>query len=286
MTIVVGTRGSPLAMAQTRLVAERLEDDVDIRVVHTEGDRSGRPLRELGDGVFVTALEDALRSGAIDVAVHSLKDLPTEERGDLVIAAIPERGDPRDVLITASHGGVASLRSCAVVGTSSPRRAAFLHALRPDAVARDIRGNVGTRVRKVLDGEFDAAILARAGLCRLGVEFAEEETLDGVEWPTAPGQAALAVQCRADDRALRAHLSLLDHEASRLAVTAERALLRSLGGSCAIPLGAWARVEGGAIAMDAALALPNGVVRICVRGSDPLAVAAAAAEQLGQPAHA
>ncbi len=286
MTVVLGTRGSPLALTQTRLVAERIEGGVDIRTVRTEGDRSERPLRELGDGVFVTALEDALRSGEIDVAVHSLKDLPTEERGDLVIAAIPQRADPRDVLITASHGGLASLRAGAVVGTSSPRRAAFLRALRPDLVARDIRGNVGTRMRKVMDGEYDATILALAGLRRMGVDVAEEEILDGIEWPAAPGQAALAVQCRADDRGLRERLSVLDHEPSRLAVTAERALLRSLGGSCAIPLGAWARIDGTAIAMDAALALPDGVVRVSVRGSDPFAVAAAAARKLGQPAHA
>lgn len=286
MTVVLGTRGSPLAVAQTRLIAERLEGSVEIRTVRTEGDRSERPLRELGDGVFVAALEDALRSGEIDVAIHSLKDLPTEERGDLAIAAIPRREDPRDVVITADRRGLASLRAGAAVGTSSPRRTAFLRAVRPDVTARDIRGNVDTRMRKVMDGDYDATILAHAGLRRMSVDVAEVEILDGVEWPTAPGQAALAVQCRPDDRDLRERLSALDDEASRLAVTAERALLRSLGGSCAIPLGAWARVEGNVIAMDAALALADGVVRVSVRGPDPFAVAAAAARQLGQPARA
>ncbi|MFN2520458.1 MAG: hydroxymethylbilane synthase [Candidatus Limnocylindria bacterium] len=286
MTIVLGTRGSLLALAQARLVADRIEGGVEIRAVRTAGDHSDRPLRELGDGVFVTGLEDALRSGEIDVAVHSLKDVPTEERGDLTIAAIPQRADPRDALITGSRGGLASLRAGGVVGTSSPRREAFLRALRPDALTREIRGNVGTRLSKVAGGDYDATILACAGLRRIGVDVAEEEILDGMEWPAAPGQAALAVQCRTDDRELRSRLSLLDHEPSRLAVTAERALLRSLGGSCAIPLGAWARIDGTAIAMDAALAFPDGVVRVSVRGPDPFAVAAAAARELGQPAHA
>lgn len=286
MRVVLGTRGSPLALAQTQLVADRIGGDAEIRIVHTDGDRSERPLHELGDGVFVTALENALRSGEIDVAVHSLKDLPTEERGDLVIAAVPQRADPRDVLITASRDGLAGLRVGAVVGTSSPRRAAFLRALRPDAVTRDIRGNVGTRLRKVREGEYDGTVLALAGLRRLGIDVSEIEILDGIAWPPAPGQAALAVQCRAADHELRARLSLLEDQPSRDAVTAERALLRSLGASCAIPLGAWARVEGLAIVMDAALALPDGVRRIHVEAADPLVVAAAAARALGQAAHA
>lgn len=286
MRVVLGTRGSPLALAQTQLVADRIGGDGEIRIVHTDGDRSERPLHELGDGVFVTALENALRSGEIDVAVHSLKDLPTEERGDLVIAAVPQRADPRDVLITASRDGLAGLRACAVVGTSSPRRAAFLRSLRPDAVTRDIRGNVGTRLRKVGDGEYDGTVLALAGLRRLGIAVSEVEILDGIAWPPAPGQGALAVQCRADDRELRSRLSLLDDQPSRDAVTAERALLRSLGASCAIPLGAWARFEDLVIVMDAALALPDGVRRVHVEGADPFAVATAAARGLGQPTYA
>lgn len=286
MKIVLGTRGSALALAQARIVADQMACDVEVRVIRTDGDRSDRPLQELGDGVFVTALENALRAGEIDFAVHSLKDLPTEEREDLVVAAVPKRADPQDVLITASRGGLDSLRAGGVVGTSSPRRAAFLHCLRPDASTRDIRGNVDTRMRKVQDGEYDGTMLALAGLRRLGISVGDAEILDGLQWPPAPGQAALAVQCRATDHELRAQLQELDDRPSNLAVRAERALLRLLGGGCAIPLGAWARVEAGVIVMDAALALADGIVRTSARGSDPDAVAHAAARGLGQVARA
>jgi hydroxymethylbilane synthase len=286
VTIVLGTRGSALALAQARIVADQLAGEVEIHVIRTEGDGSDRPLQELGDGVFVTALENALRAREIDIAVHSLKDLPTEEREDLVIAAVPQRADPQDVLITASRGGLDSLRVGGVVGTSSPRRAAFLRCLRPDASTRDIRGNVDTRMRKVRDREYDGTILALAGLRRLDVPVGDAEILDGLLWPPAPGQAALAVQCRASDHELRAQLEGIDDRPSNLAVRAERALLRLLGGSCAIPLGAWARVDAGVIVMDAALALADGIVRTSARGSDPDAVAHAAAQGLGEAAHA
>jgi hydroxymethylbilane synthase len=154
--IRIGTRGSALALAQARIVAERLGSDAEIRVIHTAGDISDRPIRELGDGVFVTAIEGALRLGRVDVAVHSLKDLPTDEPADLFIAAIPQREDPRDVIVTRSRSGLEGLARNAIVGTSSPRRSAFLRALRPDAISRDIRGNVETRLRKVQGGEYDA----------------------------------------------------------------------------------------------------------------------------------
>ncbi|MEK7285289.1 MAG: hydroxymethylbilane synthase, partial [Chloroflexota bacterium] len=178
MTLVIGTRGSALALAQARIVAAALGADVELRVVRTAGDASERPIAELGDGVFVAALEDALRRGDVDVAVHSLKDLPTEERSDLVIAAIPAREDPRDVLVTRERGGLRTLPRGAVVGTSSPRRAAFLRALRPDIETREIRGNVDTRLRKVREGQYDAIVLALSGLRRLGVAVAADEVLD------------------------------------------------------------------------------------------------------------
>ena len=286
MKIVLGTRGSALALAQARIVVGLLADDIEVHVIRTDGDRSDRPLQELGDGVFVTALEDALRAHEIDIAVHSLKDLPTEERADLVVAAVPARADPQDVFVTASRGGLDSLRAGAVVGTSSPRRAAFLHALRPDASTRDIRGNVETRMRKVHDGAYDGTVLALAGLRRLGVAVADAEILDGIMWPPAPGQAALAIQCRADDHELRARLQIIDDRPSSLAVRAERALLRLLGGSCAIPLGAWARVNGEAIVMDAALVHGDRIVRTSASGTDPDAVAYAAAEGLAAATHA
>jgi hydroxymethylbilane synthase len=284
--IALGTRGSALALAQARIVADQLAGDVEIRVIRTDGDRSDRPLQELGDGVFVTALEQALRAREIDIAVHSLKDLPTEERDDLVVAAVPTRAEPQDVFISASRGGLDSLRVGGVVGTSSPRRAAFLHGLRPDVSTRDIRGNVDTRIRKVEGGEYDGTILALAGLRRLCLSVADIEILDGVLWPPAPGQAALAIQCRADDHDLRAHLERVDDPASNLAVRSERALLRLLGGTCAIPMGAWARVEDGVIVMDAVLVVDGRVVRASARGSEPDAVAATAAEGLESAAHA
>ncbi len=283
--ITIGTRGSALALAQTRLIAERLGPDVALRVLRTAGDLSDRPIRELGDGVFVTAIEEALRAGEIDVAVHSLKDLPTEEPTDLVIAAIPVREDPRDVLITRSRDGLAGLPRGAVVGTSSPRRAAFLRALRADATCREIRGNVDTRLRKVRDGEYDAVVVAAAGLRRLGIAFDEREALAIELCPPAPGQGALAVQIRAHDDRLAARLAALDDRATRLAVTAERALLRAMGASCEIPLGAIGRYANGLVELDAALVTPSGVRRASERGADPLAVARRAADALGATAH-
>ncbi|HUG56329.1 MAG TPA: hydroxymethylbilane synthase [Candidatus Limnocylindrales bacterium] len=286
MSLVVGTRGSALALAQARLVAAALGAEAELRVVRTVGDGSARPIRELGDGAFVAALEDALRRGEVDVAVHSLKDLPTEERDALVVAATPAREDPRDVLVTRDRGGLATLPRGGAVGTSSVRRAAFLRALRPDAVAREIRGNVDTRLRKVREGAYDGCIVALAGLRRLDVTVDEEEVLALDHMPPAPGQGALAVQCRAADRALRARLAALDDAATRAAVTAERALLRALGGSCDIPLGAIGSVVGEEVALDAALALAEGVRRVRERGRDPLEVARRAGDALREPVHA
>lgn len=283
--ITIGTRGSALALAQTRLVADRLGPDVEVRVLRTAGDLSDRPIRELGDGVFVTAIEEALRAREIDVAVHSLKDLPTEEPSDLVIAAIPVREDPRDVLVTRSRDGLAGLPRGAGVGTSSPRRAAFLLALRADAIPREIRGNVDTRLRKVRDGVYDAVVVAAAGLRRLGIPFDEREALPIELCPPAPGQGALAVQIRARDDRLAARLAALDDRATRAAVTAERALLRAMGASCEIPLGAIGRYANGLVELNAALVTPTGIRRTFERGADPLEVARRAADALGATAH-
>ncbi len=280
MTLRIGTRGSALARAQTDLVARALGVDVEVRVVRTAGDASDRPIPELGDGVFVTAIEDALRRAEIDVAVHSLKDLPTEERPGLVIAAIPEREDPRDVLVTRARGGLATLPRGAVVGTSSPRRDAFLRAPRPDVVTRPIRGNVDTRMAKVRSGEYDATILALAGIKRLGIAVDAAEILDPRDHPPAPGQGALAVQCRADDERTRALVAQLDHGDTRRAVEAERELLRILGASCAIPLGTWARYEDGTLVLDAALPTEGGMLRAHARGDDPRRIARECADAL------
>jgi hydroxymethylbilane synthase len=283
--ITIGTRGSALALAQTRFVADRLGPDVEVRVLRTAGDLSDRPIRELGDGVFVTAIEDALRAGEIDIAVHSLKDLPTEETADLVIAAIPMREDPRDVLVTRSRAGLAGLPRGAVVGTSSPRRAAFLRALRADAEPREIRGNVDTRLRKVQSGEYDAVVVAAAGLRRLGIAFDESEALPIELCPPAPGQGALAVQIRGRDDELATRLAPLDDQATRFGVTAERALLRAMGASCEIPLGALGRYANGVVELDAALVTAAGIRRASERGADPLSVARRAADALGAIAH-
>jgi hydroxymethylbilane synthase len=280
VTVVIGTRGSGLALAQTKLVASQIGDDAEIRVLRTAGDRSERPIRELGDGVFVATIEDALLRGEIDVAVHSLKDLPTAERDGLVIAAVPEREDPRDVLVTATRGGLPSLPAGAVVGTSSPRRAAFLRALRPDARTREIRGNVDTRLRKVRDGEYDAAVVALAGLRRLGVPVGEGEILDAHTMLPAPGQGALAIQCRAGDVALRSRLEAIDHPDSHTAVRAERAVLAALGASCTLRLGTLARVDGDAVRLAAAFAVGEEIVRFDGTGPDADSVAAAATRAL------
>ena len=279
--ITIGTRGSALALAQARIVAERLGADVELRVLRTAGDLSDRPIRELGDGVFVTAIEEALRTGEVDVAVHSLKDLPTAEPPDLLIAAIPEREDPRDIPVTRDRAGLAGLPPGAVVGTSSPRRAAFVLSMRPDATCREIRGNVDTRLRKVRSGEYDAVVVAAAGLRRLGIAFDEREALSVELCPPAPGQGALAVQIRARDGELRARLAPLEDRDTRRAVTAERELLRLMGASCDIALGAIGRCENGDVVLDAALAGEIGVRRASARGADPLDVARRAADALG-----
>jgi len=279
VTLVLGTRGSALALVQSRLIAAALGPDVALRVITTTGDTTSSPLSELGDGVFVTAIEDALRRGEIDVAVHSLKDLPTAERGDLCIAAIPTRADPRDVLITATREGLASLGQGASVGTSSPRRDAFLRAVRPDVTTRAIRGNVDTRLRKVLSGEYDATILAAAGLVRLGITFTPGEALDLSACPPAPGQGALAVQCRSADTALRARLAPLDDPYTRKAVTTERAVLALLGASCALALGTYARCDGDRVILDAAWD-DGGLRRTHAEGTDLYAVAEQAAATL------
>lgn len=286
MTLRIGTRASALARAQTGIVVRDLGVPAEIVPVRTKGDITDRPIPELGDGAFVTAIEDALRAGDIDVAVHSLKDLPTDERPGLLIAAVDEREDPRDVMITTARGGLASLPAGGVVGTSSPRREAFLRAARPDVTTRPIRGNVDTRIAKVSRGEYDGTILALAGLRRLGIGVADAEILDPLGHPPAPGQGALALQCRADDRETVSLLARLDHAPTRRAVEAERELLRLLGASCEIPLGTWARMEGATLVMDAALADEGEVRRAHARGEDPLALARECFDELRARVHA
>lgn len=281
MTVRIGTRGSALARAQAGIVAAALAAPSELVVIRTAGDVSDRPIEQLGDGAFVTAIEEALRRGEIDAAVHSLKDLPTGDRPGLVVAAILEREDARDVLVSRTRGGLVSLRRGAVVGSSSPRRGAFIRVLRPDVTVTAIRGNVDTRLAKVRSGVYDAAILALAGLRRLGIAVGDGEILDPLEFPPAPGQGALAVQCRADDAATLAVVTPLDHAPTRAAVEAEREVLRLLGATCTLALGTWARFEGGRMVLDAALASDETVMRARVVGDDPAALARECADALG-----
>ncbi len=246
----LGTRASALATTQSGLVAdmirERLGRDVELVEVSTEGDRSAAPLATMGGtGVFVSALRDALLAGTVDVAVHSLKDLPTTPADGIALAAIPQREDPRDVVVARDGLTLGELPVGSRLGTGSPRRVSQLAALGMGLDLQGIRGNVDTRIRKVREGEVDAVVLARAGLARLGRLDEVTEVLDPIQMLPAPGQGALAVECRAGDADLVEALAALDHPATRAAVTAERAVLSTLEAGCSAPLGALADVVEG-----------------------------------------
>ncbi|RLP87179.1 MULTISPECIES: hydroxymethylbilane synthase [unclassified Micromonospora] len=247
----LGTRGSALAMAQSGQVAEALTAatgrPVELVEVITAGDRSNAPVHRLGVGVFVSALRDALTAGTIDFAVHSYKDLPTATAGGLHIAAVPARQDPRDALIARDGRTLAELPPGATVGTGALRRIAQLHALGLQLEVTPIRGNVDTRLARVLgpDADLDAVVLARAGLARLGRADVITETLDPMLMLPAPAQGALAVECRVDDQDLVELLAVLDHAPSHAAVTAERALLATLEAGCSAPVAAYAELAEG-----------------------------------------
>ncbi|GAB2824210.1 hydroxymethylbilane synthase [Lentzea nigeriaca] len=245
-TLRIGTRGSALALAQTGTVAEALKAagaQVEIVVIKTPGDLSDAPIAQIGIGVFTSALRDALANGEIDVAVHSYKDLPTAPDPRLVLAAVPQREDPRDALVARDGLTLGELLPGSTVGTGSPRRAAQLEALGLGLNIVPLRGNVDTRIGKVRSGELDAVVLARAGIARLGRADEITETLEPIQMLPAPAQGALAVECRIDDVDAE-HLiqSTLDDSASRAAVTAERAMLAALEAGCSAPVGALADV--------------------------------------------
>nr|WP_042182461.1 hydroxymethylbilane synthase [Kibdelosporangium sp. MJ126-NF4]CEL15000.1 Porphobilinogen deaminase [Kibdelosporangium sp. MJ126-NF4]CTQ93404.1 Porphobilinogen deaminase (EC 2.5.1.61) [Kibdelosporangium sp. MJ126-NF4] len=246
-TIRIGTRGSALALTQTGTVAEALERDGDVNVeivtVSTPGDRSSKPVAEIGVGVFTSALRDALADDEVDVAVHSYKDLPTAPDVRLALAAVPLREDPRDALVARDGLTLGELPPGSTVGTGSPRRAAQLEALGLGLRIVGLRGNVDTRVRKVTDGELDAVVLAKAGLSRLGRLDVITEVLEPIQMLPAPAQGALAVECRVDDVDVE-HLlrSIVDDQATRAAVAAERAMLAKLEAGCNAPVGALADV--------------------------------------------
>jgi hydroxymethylbilane synthase len=267
--IVIGTRGSRLALAQTAWVVDRLRGPavaagirLEIVTLSTEGDRSQAPEIPLpaiaGRGVFVKELEWALSRSAIDIAVHSLKDMTVAPSEDLAVAAIPERADPRDVLVSRSGLLLAALPAGAMVGTGSPRRVAQLALLRPDLAFEGIRGNVDTRIGKVDAGSYDAVVLAAAGLDRLGLAGRITETFDTDVCTPDPGQGALAVEVRRNDLTCAALVAALDHPPTRAAVTAERAVLTALGGGCLTPVGAYATIGSGFLHLLAALVNPEG----------------------------
>lgn len=280
----LGTRGSALALAQSQLVADAVARatgrPVELVRVRTEGDRLTGSLAALGGtGVFVAALREAVADGRCDLAVHSLKDLPTADAPGLLVAAVPERADPRDALCARDGLTVATLPAGARVGTGSPRRAAQLRAVRPDLDVVDIRGNVDTRLGRVpglggpdAPGDLDAVVLAAAGLARLGRSAVASELLDPAVVAPAPGQGALAVECRAGDAALVAGLGALDHLPSRLAVTAERALLAALEAGCAAPVGALGTLRAdGVLVLDAVVCRPDGGARLARSAALPVA---------------
>lgn len=249
-TLRLGTRASALATTQSGLVADlirqRLGREVELVTITTEGDVNGAPLATLGGtGVFVSALRDALLRGEVDVAVHSLKDLPTTPADGIALAAVPTREDPRDVVVARDGMTLGELPQGSRVGTGSPRRAAQLEALGLGLDVAGVRGNVDTRIGKVASGEYDAVLLARAGLARLGRVDEATEVLDPLQMLPAPGQGALAIECRDDDTDLVAGLAALDDPATRAAVTAERAVLATLEAGCSAPLGALAEVVEG-----------------------------------------
>jgi hydroxymethylbilane synthase len=250
----LGTRRSPLATAQAGLVAaaltERTGREVELVPVTTHGDTTNAALTQIGGtGVFVGALREALLDGSVDAAVHSLKDLPTAPADGIRLAAVPAREDPRDALVARDGLTLGELPSGSRVGTGSPRRAAQLRALGMGLDVVDVRGNVGTRLDLVVNGELDAVVLARAGLARLGRLDAITEVIDPLQMLPAPGQGALAVECRASedasDTATADLLAGLDDAVTRLAVTAERTLLATLEAGCSAPVGAYAEAAEG-----------------------------------------
>jgi len=264
--LVIGSRGSKLALWQAEQARERLQllnpgIEINIQIIKTTGDVKSDPLSVIGGkGVFTKELEDALLDGRIDIAVHSLKDLPTILPGALSISAICEREDARDALVLPAGlwGSLATLREGAVVGTSSQRRLAQLKALRRDVTVRDLRGNVDTRIRKLDEGQYDAVILASAGLLRLGLKDRISARIPIVEMLPAVGQGAIGIETRSDDEFTVQTTSRLDHRETRVACLAERAFLRGLGGGCQLPIAAHATIDRDVLTLDGLVAKPDG----------------------------
>jgi hydroxymethylbilane synthase len=287
--IRIGTRGSRLALWQANHVAERLRalpesPRVELVIIQTAGDQvRDVPLSQIGgDGVFTKEIQKALRDETVDLAVHSLKDLPTTHVEGLVLAAVPERGPVGDVFVSERHRSFADLPQAAVVATSSLRRRAQALYRRPELRLLDMRGNVETRLRKLSDQGLDGLILAQAGLERLGLQSSITEILDPQWMLPAVGQGALGLECRAGDRAARALVEQLDHRATRLAVLAERSLLRALGGGCQVPIGAVTTVAGDSLSVRGVVLAPDGQRRVEGRAGGLLTDAADLGRRLAE----
>jgi hydroxymethylbilane synthase len=289
----IGTRGSALARWQSGWVADRLRAAhpglaVELVEIRTRGDRDrNSPLSQIagGTGLFTKEIQRALLEGAVEIAVHSLKDLPTQSPDGLTLGAIPEREDPADALIAPRHHTLERLPAGATVGTGSLRRKAMLRHARPDLVVVDIRGNVDTRLAKATSGELDAVVLACSGLHRLGLDAHATQRLGPPGFLPAVGQGALGIECRIDDEGTIALLLALDHAPTRRAVLAERACLAALEGGCMVPLAAWGRDEGeDRLALDVAVFDPEGEERLdgsrLADRSDPHALGLLVAEDL------
>jgi hydroxymethylbilane synthase len=283
----IGSRGSQLALWQANHIGALLRQRghvVEISIVKTTGDRAtGVAFAKVGaKGMFTKELEEALAEGRVDLAVHSLKDLPTELAAGFTLAAVPPRECPNDVLLSPAYPSIAALPRGARVGTGSLRRQAQLRALRADLEIQPLRGNVDTRIRKLEAGEHDAIILAAAGLNRLGLAGAIREVIGADCICPAAGQGALAIEIRAGDGPTQACLEFLDDSDTRASTTCERALLEALGGGCQVPIGAFAERKDGRLTLQAVVARPDGgtVLRECQAGDDPRELGAAVAEAL------
>ncbi len=288
MRLRIGSRGSPLALWQAEHVAGWLRErghQVDIRVIVTTGDRVlDRRLEAVGGkGAFLKEIEEALLAGEVDLAVHSLKDVPVALPEGLRVCAVLERADARDALVSASGLPLAGLPAGSRIGTTSLRRAALVHDLRPDLVVEDLRGNVETRLRRLREGRFDAVVLAMAGLGRLGRAAEVTEALDPAVFVPAPGQGAIAVECRSGDDAVAEAVAPLHHELTGRAVAAERAYLAALGGGCNVPLGAHVVLARAELRLVGFVAEVGGARRLWrgeAWGRDPEALGRALADQV------
>ena len=265
MRLTIGSRGSQLALWQANHIAGRLRErahEVEIKIIHTTGDKiTDVALAQVGaKGLFTKEIEEALAAGEIDLAVHSLKDLPTELSEQFEVAAVLAREDPRDALCSRNYFSITELPQGARVGTSSLRREAQLKAVRPDLVVHPLRGNVDTRLRKLESGDYDAIILAAAGLHRLGRTDAICQIIPVEVMCPAAGQGALAIEIRAGDFAVNKVISFLDDPAASVETECERALLKKLGGGCQVPIGASAELHDGTLHLEAVVASPDGSV--------------------------